>query len=265
MPLRELLDELLTSLETGPLITAVRHFDARPAVFAPVPVLARPAHRRGAAGARRSASSTRTRPRPSTSVAKGEHLVVVTPTASGKTLCYNLPVLQALVQQPEARVLYLFPTKALAQDQLAELTELAKSLPDMRMFTYDGDTPQDARRAVRARANLVLTNPDMLHSGILPHHTKWVNLFQNLTLRGDRRAARLPRRLRQPPRQRAAAAQAHLPPLRGSTPAVHHGLRHHRQPARAGRAAHRRDGGRAQRERRARRREDLPAATTRRW
>jgi DEAD/DEAH box helicase domain-containing protein len=89
-------------------------------------------------------------------------------------------VLQALVQQPDSRVLYLFPTKALAQDQLAELMELGKTLPDMRMFTYDGDTPQDARRSVRARANLVLTNPDMLHSGILPHHTKWVNLFQNL-------------------------------------------------------------------------------------
>src|SRR5262249_50279255 len=73
-----------------------------------------------------------------------------------------------------------FPTKALAQDQLAELEALAKSLPEMRMFTYDGDTPQDARRAVRARANLVLTNPDMLHSGILPHHTKWATLFQNL-------------------------------------------------------------------------------------
>jgi len=77
-------------------------------------------------------------------------------------------------------VLYLFPTKALAQDQLAELEELARQLPEMRMFTYDGDTPQDARRAVRARANLVLTNPDMLHSGILPHHTKWATLFQNL-------------------------------------------------------------------------------------
>jgi DEAD/DEAH box helicase domain-containing protein len=77
-------------------------------------------------------------------------------------------------------VLYLFPTKALAQDQLAELEALARQLPEMRMFTYDGDTPQDARRAVRARANLVLTNPDMLHSGILPHHTKWATLFQNL-------------------------------------------------------------------------------------
>src|SRR2546422_11191290 len=113
-------------------------------------------------------------------VQSGRHVVVVTPTASGKTLCYNLPVLQALVHQPDARALYVFPTKALAQDQLAELEQLAKQLPEMRMFTYDGDTPQDARRAVRARANLVLTNPDMLHSGILPHHTKWAVLFQNL-------------------------------------------------------------------------------------
>src|SRR6266508_2857210 len=179
MPLPELLDELLTSLETGSLITAVRHFEARPAVFAPFPSSLDP----------RLVESLRSRgvqqlyshqARAFEVVSKGENLVVVTPTASGKTLCYNLPVLQALVQQPESRVLYLFPTKALAQDQLAELMELAKTLPDMRMYTYDGDTPQDARRSVRARANLVLTNPDMLHSGILPHHTKWVNLFQNL-------------------------------------------------------------------------------------
>ena len=179
MPLRELLDELLTSLETGPLIAAVRHFEARPAVFAPFPSSLDP----------RLVESLRSRgvqqlyshqARAFEIVSKGENLVVVTPTASGKTLCYNLPVLQALVQQPDSRVLYLFPTKALAQDQLAELTELAKTLPDMRMFTYDGDTPQDARRSVRGRANLVLTSPDMLHSGILPHHTKWVNLFQSL-------------------------------------------------------------------------------------
>src|SRR3989338_5631628 len=179
MSLQDLLDALLTSLETGPLITATRHFDARPAVFAPFPSSLDPR----LVEALRSRGVTQLyshQARAFESVEKGEHLVVVTPTASGKTLCYNLPVLQSLVQQPEARVLYLFPTKALAQDQLAELTELAKTLPDMRMFTYDGDTPQDARRAVRARANLVLTNPDMLHSGILPHHTKWVNLFQNL-------------------------------------------------------------------------------------
>src|SRR6266852_1454190 len=179
MQIRELLDELLTSLETGPLITAVRHFDAKPAVLAPFPSSLDPrlVESLGSRGVQQLYSH---QAKAFEVVAKGENLVVVTPTASGKTLCYNLPVLQALVQQPEARVLYLFPTKALAQDQLAELTELAKTLPDMRMFTYDGDTPQDARRAVRGRANLVLTNPDMLHSGILPHHTKWVNLFQSL-------------------------------------------------------------------------------------
>src|SRR5882724_4854738 len=179
MSLQEILDSLLTSARTGPLITATRHFEAKPAVYAPFPSSLDP----------RLVEALRSRgvqqlyshqARAFETVAKGENLVVVTPTASGKTLCYNLPVLQALVQQPESRVLYLFPTKALAQDQLAELTELSKSLPDMRMYTYDGDTPQDARRSVRARANLVLTNPDMLHSGILPHHTKWVNLFQNL-------------------------------------------------------------------------------------
>src|SRR5215475_12975717 len=179
MPLRELLDELLTSLETGPLITAVRHIEARPAVYAPFPSALDP-RLIEALRARGITQLYSHQAKAFEIVAKGEHLVTVTPTASGKPLCFNLPVLQSLVQQPEGRVLYLYPTKALAQDQLAELTELAKSLPDLRMFTYDGDTPQDARRAVRARANLVLTNPDMLHSGILPHHTKWAVLFQNL-------------------------------------------------------------------------------------
>jgi DEAD/DEAH box helicase domain-containing protein len=175
----DLLDELLTSRETGPRITATRHFEARPAVWAPFPDTLDP-RLVEAFRARGIEQLYAHQARAFEIAAKGEHLVVVTPTASGKTLCYNLPVLQALVQRPEARVLYLFPTKALAQDQLAELTGLARQLPDLRMFTYDGDTPQDARRAVRARANLVLTNPDMLHAGILPHHTKWVNLFQNL-------------------------------------------------------------------------------------
>src|SRR5215468_9426414 len=179
MSLQEILDQLLTSARTGPLITATRHFEAKPAVFAPFPSSLDPRLVEALRG-RGIQQLYSHQARAFEAVAKGEHVVVVTPTASGKTLCYNLPVLQALVQQPESRVLYLFPTKALAQDQLAELTELAKSLPDMRMYTYDGDTPQDARRSVRARANLVLTNPDMLHSGILPHHTKWVNLFQSL-------------------------------------------------------------------------------------
>ncbi len=112
---------------------------------------------------------------------KGKNIVVVTPTASGKTLCYNLPVLDAILQNPSARAIYLFPTKALSQDQRAELDETIKLLPEeIRIFTYDGDTPQDARKAIRARGHIILTNPDMLHTGILPHHTKWIKLFENL-------------------------------------------------------------------------------------
>jgi DEAD/DEAH box helicase domain-containing protein len=112
---------------------------------------------------------------------RGENVVVVTPTASGKTLCYNLPVLDSMVKNPSDRALYLFPTKALSQDQQAELDEILKLLPEeLRIFTYDGDTPQDARKAIRARGHIVITNPDMLHAGILPHHTKWVKLFENL-------------------------------------------------------------------------------------
>lgn len=111
----------------------------------------------------------------------GRNVVVVTPTASGKTLCYNLPVLQTLLTDPTARAFYLFPTKALAEDQRHELDSLVTQLPgDVTCHTYDGDTPQDARRAIRERANIVLTNPDMLHTGILPHHTKWAKCFENL-------------------------------------------------------------------------------------
>ena len=114
-------------------------------------------------------------------VHSGKNVVVVTPTASGKTLCYNLPVLNAVLENPDTRALYLFPTKALAQDQLAELHDLATRLEDrFGVFTYDGDTPQDARKAIRERGHIVLTNPDMLHTGILPHHTKWMRLFENL-------------------------------------------------------------------------------------
>jgi len=112
---------------------------------------------------------------------QGKNFVVVTPTASGKTLCYNLPILSALNENSDARALYLFPTKALSQDQLVELNRWTEKLGDqLRTFTYDGDTPQDARKAIRSRANLVITNPDMLHAGILPHHTKWERVFQNL-------------------------------------------------------------------------------------
>ncbi len=114
-------------------------------------------------------------------VHSGENVVVVTPTASGKTLCYNLPVIDAILKDPSKRALYLFPTKALSQDQRAELIELTECVGvDIKTHTFDGDTPQMARRAVRSAGQIVITNPDMLHSGILPHHTKWVKLFENL-------------------------------------------------------------------------------------
>jgi DEAD/DEAH box helicase domain-containing protein len=112
---------------------------------------------------------------------EGKNLVVVTPTASGKTLCYNLPVLNAVLENPDTRALYLFPTKALAQDQLTELHDLCQRLGNpFGAFTYDGDTPSDARRAIREQGHIVITNPDMLHTGILPHHTRWQRLFENL-------------------------------------------------------------------------------------
>jgi DEAD/DEAH box helicase domain-containing protein len=109
------------------------------------------------------------------------NVVITTPTASGKTLCYNAPVMNEVLRDPSTRALYLFPTKALAQDQLAELHELTLALGgDIGVFTYDGDTPADARRAIRGRAHVVLSNPDMVHSGILPHHPRWAKLFENL-------------------------------------------------------------------------------------
>ena len=111
----------------------------------------------------------------------GKDLVVVTPTASGKTMCYNIPVLNAILKDESARALYLFPTKALSSDQVAELYSLIEAMDvDVKAYTYDGDTPAAARTAVRQAGHVVVTNPDMLHQGILPHHTKWVKLFENL-------------------------------------------------------------------------------------
>ncbi|MDH3200016.1 MAG: DEAD/DEAH box helicase [Myxococcales bacterium] len=111
----------------------------------------------------------------------GKHVVVATPTASGKSLCYNLPILQALASDPSARALYLFPTKALSRDQEESLRQLMRDA-DLAIgtITYDGDTPNDARRAARQRAGVLLTNPDMLHAGIMPHHTAWARMFSNL-------------------------------------------------------------------------------------
>ncbi|MCX7025826.1 MAG: DEAD/DEAH box helicase [Spirochaetes bacterium] len=111
----------------------------------------------------------------------GRNVVVVTPTASGKTLCYNLPVVQSLLESPTARALYLFPTKALSQDQQSELNEVALGgeLP-LKICTYDGDTPTSLRVSARDTGRIVITNPDMLHSGILPNHAKWCRFFSDL-------------------------------------------------------------------------------------
>ena len=114
-------------------------------------------------------------------VVAGKHVVVVTPTASGKTLAYNLPVLQTLLREKDAKAMYLFPTKALSQDQQSELNEvlLDGKLP-VDIFTYDGDTPRSIRNSAREQGRVVITNPDMLHMGILPNHPKWIKFFKHL-------------------------------------------------------------------------------------
>jgi DEAD/DEAH box helicase domain-containing protein len=115
------------------------------------------------------------------SALRGENVVVVTSTASGKTLCYNLPVLHTRLHDPDARALYLFPTKALAQDQANALSTILQSSNfPVTVRLYDGDTPQSQRASIRKSSSLLLSNPDMLHTGILPHHTKWAEWFAHL-------------------------------------------------------------------------------------
>src|SRR5213080_2284083 len=110
--------------------------------------------------------------------ARGEHVVVTTGTASGKTLAFNLPVLDAIAREPKQRALYLYPTKALAQDQLRSLSSFR--LQRLRAAIYDGDTETERRWQIRKWANLVLTNPDMLHVGVMPHHDRWGDVLSNL-------------------------------------------------------------------------------------
>jgi DEAD/DEAH box helicase domain-containing protein len=166
------------------LITAIRRVPASDAQYEEFPAGIDPRLR--AALARRGIDRLYThQARAIEHALAGRHVVVTTPTASGKTLCYNIPVMNGILADPATRALYLFPTKALAQDQLAELDRLSQEIAraadvEVGVFTYDGDTPQDARRAIRGRAHVVLTNPDMLHAGVLPHHPKWAKLFENL-------------------------------------------------------------------------------------
>jgi DEAD/DEAH box helicase domain-containing protein len=183
-PARTSLEQILDAFERDPafaaLVTRWERLPARAPRYAPFPVwlderIVRSLRRRGIealyshqAEALEAAHARR-------------NVVVVTPTASGKTLCYDLPVLHAIAKDPSARALFIFPTKALAQDQLAELERLSSEMEiELKTHTYDGDTPPQARAAIRSAGHVVITNPDMLHTGILPHHTKWVKLFENL-------------------------------------------------------------------------------------
>jgi len=165
-------------------VTAVRRLPARSAEYGPFPDGVEPVLREVLRGRGIEQPYTHQAAAIAHALA-GRNVVITTPTASGKTLCYNAPVLSAILRDASTRALYLFPTKALAQDQLAELHELSDQLSrqteqSIGVFTYDGDTPQDARRAIRGRAHVVLSNPDMIHSGILPHHPRWAKLFENL-------------------------------------------------------------------------------------
>ena len=161
-------------------IRSIRHQEARAAEYVAIPESVDPRLRE--ALVRRNIPKLYSHQGESFELVKsGKNVVIVTPTASGKTLCYNLPVFDLLLREPEARAIYIYPTKALAEDQLHEFQTAAEEIGGgLKAFTYDGDTPQDARKAIRQRAGVVMTNPDMLHSGILPHHTKWAKLFENL-------------------------------------------------------------------------------------
>ncbi len=166
--------------QAGSPIRAIHHQPARAAAFAQFPETLNPLLR-SALAARGIESLYSHQAAAVEHALAGKNTVVVTPTASGKTLCYNLPVVHSILANPVARALYLFPTKALAEDQRLEMQRLNEAVGGaIACHTYDGDTPQDARRSIRDKANIVMTNPDMLHAGVLPHHTKWVKLFENL-------------------------------------------------------------------------------------
>ncbi|HLF02894.1 MAG TPA: DEAD/DEAH box helicase, partial [Anaerolineales bacterium] len=188
------LDRLRFDTQFMKNVAAWERIPARPAKYAAIPNMLD--SRLAEALRRRGIDQLYTHQREAVEAAlRGENVAVVTGTASGKTLCYNLPVLHTLLNNPEARALYLFPTKALAQDQAAELSQLVAALPEsnvsdvgrswgtsdsVRIRIYDGDTPQSQRAAIRKEAQLLITNPDMLHTGILPHHTRWAQLFRGL-------------------------------------------------------------------------------------
>src|SRR6185503_1613315 len=180
------LDRLRLDADTMRNIVAWERIPARPARYAAWPAGLDP--RLAATQRRRGIETLYTHQALAVEAAlRGENVVVVTGTASGKTLAYNLPVLHALLADDQARALYLFPTKALAQDQANELGQFITALAQaegapvpLAVRTYDGDTPQAQRSAIRKAGGVLISNPDMLHTGILPHHPRWADLFGNL-------------------------------------------------------------------------------------
>ncbi len=179
-PAIRVFERILADPDIAPCVARVERLPEAPGSFAPLPPDLD--GRLAGALARRGIERLYTHQRASWDLARaGRNFVVVTPTASGKTLCYNLPVVQALLEDPSARALYLFPTKALSQDQQAELNEVALGgdLP-VKIATYDGDTPSSVRVSARDTGRIVITNPDMLHSGVLPNHAKWSRFFSGL-------------------------------------------------------------------------------------
>jgi DEAD/DEAH box helicase domain-containing protein len=178
--LEQILDGLQRDAQFQEMVTRWERLPAKPARYAPFPSWLD--GRIGAALRRRGINELYSHQAAALeSTRAGKHTVIVTPTASGKTLCYNLPVLDAIAKDHSARALYIFPTKALSQDQLAELERASADMDiELKTHTYDGDTPPAVRSAIRSAGHVVITNPDMLHTGILPHHTKWVKLFENL-------------------------------------------------------------------------------------
>ncbi|MCB0212592.1 MAG: DEAD/DEAH box helicase, partial [Anaerolineae bacterium] len=190
MSLTDLLNLWRDTPTVAPNITAWRTFPAQPAQTAPLPDQLHPL----LAETLRASGIDRLYTHQAATwqhIKAGHHPIIVTGTASGKTLCYNLPVLDHLLHDDQARALYLFPTKALTHDQATALNKLSalshqpsaagghvSSFPPAA--TYDGDTPAAARPAIRRQTRIVLTNPDMLHTAILPHHTKWADFFRNL-------------------------------------------------------------------------------------
>src|SRR6185437_2582905 len=170
----------LASGYVRPCLTADRTLPPRPARLAPFPESLE-APLAAALRARGIEQLYEHQARAYEAARKGKHVVVATPTASGKSLCFHLPVLSALAQEPDASALYLYPTKALARDQEANLRQLiGEAGLGIPAVVYDGDTPGDARRAARERSPIVMTNPDMIHAGILPHHAHWARTFQKL-------------------------------------------------------------------------------------